>query len=102
MFIPAHSTVPVDNPRGAIDRIVFAYLEKIQIMKQIVDHAREPMTIRQIASIAYGCQGLPESLDQLMKFKMILTKTFSCMEYLYEQDFAVRREKEGVLYWEAP
>lgn len=102
MFIPAHSTVPVDNPRGAIDRIVFAYLEKIQIMKQIVDHAREPMTIRQIASIAYGCQGLPESLDQLMKFKMILTKTFSCMEYLYEQDFAVRKEKEGVLYWEAP
>lgn len=101
-FIPAHSTVPVDNPIGAINRIVFAYLEKIQIMKQVVDHAREPMTIRQIASIAYGCQGLPESLDQLMKFKMILTKTFSCMEYLYEQDFAVRREEKGVLYWEAP
>lgn len=101
-MIPAHNTVPVENPKGAIDRIVFAYLEKIQIMKQILDHARGPMTICQIALIAYGCKGEPEDLDQLMKFKMILTKTFSCMEYLYEKDFAVRTEKEGVLYWEAP
>ena len=94
--------MPVENPAAAIDRSVFAYLEKIQIMKQILDHAREPMTIRQVAAIAYGVNGTPENLDQLMKFKMILTKTFSCMEYLYEQDFAVRREEDGVLYWESP
>ncbi len=101
-FIPAHGPVPVEDPKTAIDRIVFAYLEKIQIMKRILDHAREPMTIRQVAAIAYGVNGTPEDLDQLMRFKMILTKTFSCMEYLHEQDFAVRTEANGVLYWEAP
>ena len=26
----------------------------------------------------------------------------SCLEYLYEEDFALRTERDGVFYWEAP
>ena len=71
-------------------------------MKQILDHARNPMTVRQVASIAYGMEKIPENLDQLMKLKMVISKTFSCLEFLYEQDFAVRTERDGTLYWESP
>lgn len=101
-LIPAHSTVPVENPSATIDHIVFAYLEKIHLMKQILDHSRAPMTTRQVACIAYGIRGIPENLDQLMKLKMVISKTFSCLEYLYGQDFAVRTERDGTLYWESP
>ena len=101
-LIPAHSKVPVENPAKTIDHIVFSYLEKINIMKQILDHARNPMTVRQVASIAYGMEKIPENLDQLMKLKMVISKTFSCLEFLYEQDFAVRTERDGTLYWESP
>ncbi len=101
-LIPAHSSVPVEDPAKTIDHIVFSYLEKINIMKHILDHARSPMTVRQVASIAYGMEKIPENLDQLMKLKMVISKTFSCLEFLYEQDFAVRTEREGTLYWESP
>ena len=101
-LIPAHSKVPVENPAATIDHIVFSYLEKINIMKHILDHARGPMTVRQVACIAYGVEKIPENLEQLMKLKMMISKTFSCLEFLYEQDFALRTERDGILYWESP
>lgn len=27
---------------------------------------------------------------------------FSCLEYLYDEDFALRENRNGILYWETP
>lgn len=27
---------------------------------------------------------------------------FSCREYLYDEDFALRENRNGILYWETP
>ena len=36
-----------------------------------------------------------------MFLKMVTSKTFSCLEYLRDEDFVFRTERDGVLYWEA-
>lgn len=101
-LFPAHDTVLEGALiQKTIDKIAFAYLEKIQIIEQLVRHGRRPMTVVQIAMLAYGVQGLPKDQAQLMFLKMVTSKTFSCLEYLRDQDFVFRSEEDGVLYWEA-
>lgn len=58
-----------------------------------------PKTIREIASIAYGMPQLPKDTDEFIKLKMVMSKCFSCLEYLRDEDFAVREEKNGTFYW---
>ncbi len=59
------------------------------------------MTVVQIAMLAYGVQEIPKDQEQLMFLKMVTSKTFSCLEYLRDEDFVFRTERDGVLYWEA-
>lgn len=101
-FFPAHNEEIQGGDVGkVIDHIVFAYLEKIQIIRQIVRHGRRPMTVVQIAMLAYGMQELPKNQEQFVFLKMITSKTFSCLEYLLDEDLVMREERDGVLYWEA-
>ncbi len=101
-LFPAHNTMlEGEEIVATIDRIAFAYLEKIQIIEQLVRHGRRPMTVVQIAMLAYGVQEIPKDQEQLMFLKMVTSKTFSCLEYLRDEDFVFRTERDGVLYWEA-
>jgi len=43
---------------------------------------------------------VPKDEEDFIKLKMVMTKTFSCLEYLYDSDLAVRTSKNGILYWE--
>lgn len=101
LVLPAHN-MPVADVAGTVNRIVFAYLDKVGMIKSILDHSRRPMTTQEVACVAYGIAGIPEDMAQFIKLKMVITKTFSCLEYLYGEDFAVRSLRDGVFYWEAP
>ena len=99
---PSHNTMlEGESIKKAVNRIVFAYLEKIQIIEQVVKHSRRPRTVVQAARLAYGMKELPQTKEQLLLLKMITSKTFSCLEYLRDEDFVYRTEEHGVLYWEA-
>ncbi|MDO5418075.1 MAG: hypothetical protein Q4F29_12810, partial [Lachnospiraceae bacterium] len=101
-LFPAHNSMLEGKEiRKNVNRIVFAYLEKIQIIEQIVRHGRHPMTVVQIAMLAYGIREVPQNKEQLLLLKMVTSKTFSCLEYLRDEDFVMRSERDGVLYWEA-
>lgn len=101
-LFPAHNVMLKGKElEKTIDHIVFAYLEKIQLIKQLVIHGRRPMTVVQIAMLAYGIQKFPEDQERFVHLKMVTSKTFSCLEYLRDEDFVVQTEKDGVLYWEA-
>ena len=58
------------------------------------------MTVRELACLAYGMNEVPKDEEDFIKLKMVMTKTFSCLEYLYDSDLAVRTSKNGILYWE--
>ena len=78
---------------------MFSYLDKMEIVHNILEHSRHPKPIREIASIAYGMPQLPKDTDEFIKLKMVMSKCFSCLEYLRDEDFAVREEKNGTFYW---
>ena len=50
--------------------------------------------------LRYG--GIPKDEAEFIKLKMVISKTFSCLEYLYDTDFAIRSKEDGIFYWESP
>ncbi len=85
-----------------VNRILFSYLDKAGMLENLLKHSRRPMTVRELACLAYGMGEIPADEDEFIKLKMVMTKTFSCLEYLYDEDFALRDSRGGILYWETP
>lgn len=100
LVLPAHNE-PILDVKRAVDRIVFSYLDKTNLIKQILDHGRPGMTVREVACLAYGMGPVPRDEMEFIKLKMVISKTFSCLEYLYDEDFAIRTREDGIYYWEA-
>ena len=101
LFLPAHNQ-PVRDGNRIIDRIVFAYLDKTYLIKHILDHSHRRLTVKEVACLAYGIDRVPENESEFIKLKLVISKTFSCLEYLYDEDFVVRTEENGTYYWEKP
>lgn len=101
LALPAHNN-PIRDARRVVDRIVFSYLDKADMLKSILDHGRKPMTTREAACLAYGMKPVPSDAGELIKLKMVISKTFSCLEYLYDEDFVIRGKMNGTYYWESP
>lgn len=100
LFLPSHRE-PVAQVRPVADRIIFSYIDKTDLLINILDHARRPMTIREAACLAYGMNQVPEDEREFIKLKMVMSKTFSCLEYLYDEDFVIRTQEEGTYYWQS-
>lgn len=98
LLLPAHNK-PIRDVERVVNRIIFSYLDKTELMKNILDHGRKERTIKEIACIAYGIPDVPRNKDEFLKLKATMSKTFSCLEYLRDEDFAVRMEKGGTFYW---
>lgn len=80
-------------------RILSAYRKKLDIIQHIVATEELPQTVQAIAFQAYGITQEAGWKD-MMQTKMIITKTFSCLEYLYDRGVINRREnEEGTLLW---
>ena len=72
------------------------------MIKHILDHGHHRMTTKEVACLAYGIDHVPGDQSEFIKLKMVISKTFSCLEYLYDEDFAIRTLENGTYYWEAP
>ena len=101
LLLPAHKE-PITQVRRVIDRIVFSYVDKVELMKRLISCSRRKMTTKEVAYLAYGIQDDMEDDPDFISHKMMITKTFSCLEYLYGEDFVVREEKDGTFYWGTP
>lgn len=101
LILPAHKE-PIRDVKRVVDRIVFAYLDKTDLIKHILDHGHHRMTTKEVACLAYGIDHVPRDQSEFIKLKMVISKTFSCLEYLYDEDFAIRTLENGTYYWEAP
>lgn len=96
---PSHNQSFTD-PSPVIRRILDAYRGKLDLIRHIVAFGTRPMTIKEVAFQAYGISFLPgQDMDnEIFKIKMILTKTFSCLEYLYDMAECSRVSRDGILY----
>ena len=100
MLLPAHNE-PIWDVKRVVNRILYAYNEKIELMRQILYHSRREMTVRQVGCIAYGMGEIPADTKEFVKLKMVMSKTFSCLEYLRDRDLVIRSERDGTFYWQS-
>lgn len=96
---PAHGDKITDAPALG-KRIKVMYLDKLDEIKKVIDHHNRKITVREMANTIYGVGQLPKSGGEFINLKMVFSKTFSCLEYLSDQGFAVRTVKNGVFYWQ--
>ena len=65
------------------------------------ERSRREMTVRQVGCIAYGMGEIPADTKEFVKLKMVMSKTFSCLEYLRDRDLVIRSERDGTFYWQS-
>lgn len=100
LILPAHKG-PIEALSGVVEHIGSAYLDKLDIIEGIVRAAGQAMTVQQTAFLAYGIRSNPKNDDEFIKAKMVISKTFSCLEFLYAKGFVTRENRDGTLYWSA-
>lgn len=97
-LLPCHYET-IDHPAKEVDRIIFSYLDKCELMKHILESSQKPLTVCQVGMIAYGRLVEAVKREGLSNFTLMIGKTFSCLEYLYMEGFISREERDGILYW---
>lgn len=100
-ILPAHAG-PIRDLSGQIERIASAYLDKLDAIRNNVRSSGCPLTVYETARLSYGIRGIPKTDGEFARVKSMISKTFSCLEYLEEQGFLQKETKDGVLYWSAP
>lgn len=98
LFLPCHYEAFTDIDRVA-DRIIIGYMDKCQKMKGVLEQSDTPMTTRSVGVQTYGRDPGPPAYHQFFSCTQIWAKTFSCLEYMFQQGLVNREEREGVLYW---
>ena len=93
-IFPAHNGA-IENVATVVDRIMFAYLKKMDQVKRKVEELGVPKTVWIVAQSVYGIQEVPEDAEDFMQVKSMITKTFSCLEYLYGEGMIGRELVDG-------
>lgn len=126
-IIPAHGE-PIRDVAQDVDSIVYSYLSKstsaLDIMKgnapeadassdhslpDTVKAAAEAQrsirsgewTVHDIAKQLYHMDDDPADEAAFFTYKMLITKTFSILEYLHDIGFVERTMQDGIYYWRA-
>ena len=127
-IIPAHGELIRDVAQD-VDSIVYSYLSKstsaLDIMKGKTaadaaagDHRRtgaaqapaaggqdireaSAWTVHDIAKQLYHMDDDPTDEAAFFTYKMLITKTFSILEYLHDIGFVERTMRDGIYYWRA-
>ena len=99
-FLPCHYGEITDIEKE-VDRIIFGYLDKCEIMKRVLEEAGTALTTRDIGVRTYGRSQGPPDYAHFISCTQIWAKTFSCMEYMMGEGFVERSERDGIVYWKA-
>lgn len=98
LIIPGHGE-PIEHVAPVIDQIVYSYLKKMDQVKDAVVKDETPKTVWQTTKLVYGIKEIPEDGEDFIVMKSMISKTFSCLEYLYEQELVQRDYRDGRLYY---
>lgn len=93
-IFPAHNG-PIRNVSSVVDRIAFAYLKKMDQVKRKVEERGTKKTVWEVARAVYGIGKIPDNEEDFMQVKAMISKTFSCLEYLYGIEMVQRVYEDG-------
>lgn len=97
-IFPAHGD-SFSNPSLIASNITSAYRKKLLQIQHLLSNSAEALTVQEVAFRIYGIYNLPADVNSFFKIKMVISKTFSCLEYLYDQKYCDRMEKDGILFY---
>ena len=95
---PAHGD-SFTNPSLVVADIASAYRKKLLEIQHVLMNSAEALTVQEVAFRVYGVYNLPTEPSSFFKIKSIISKTFSCLEYLYDQKYCERMEQDGMLFY---
>jgi len=95
---PAHGEC-FSNPGPIAANITAAYRKKLLDIQHILLNSAEALTVQEVAFRLYGVYNMPSDITNFFKIKSILSKTFSCLEYLYDQKYCQRMEQDGMMFY---
>ncbi len=96
-LLPAHGA-PIEDAKKDVDCIVLSYLSKSTKARDFLKKTHEG-TVHDVAKGIYPMDDRPDSEAAFFTYKMLLTKTFSLLEYLHDLGFVQRTERDGIFYW---
>lgn len=97
-IFPAHGDC-FKNPSPLASNITAAYRKKLLEIQHLLMNSAKAVTVQEVAFRIYGVYNLPTDVNGFFKMKSILSRTFSCLEYLYDQKYCDRMEKDGMLFY---
>lgn len=95
---PAHGE-SFTNASFVAANITSAYRKKLLAIQHILSNSAEALTVQEVAFRIYSVYSLPSDISGFFQIKMMISKTFSCLEYLYDQKYCERLEKDGMLFY---
>ncbi len=96
-LLPAHG-MPISDAKKDVDCIVLSYLSKSTKALEYLK-AGSTCTVHDVAKGIYPMDDRPDTEAAFFTYKMLLTKTFSLLEYLHDLGFVQRTEQDGIFYW---
>ena len=91
-ILPCHYG-QIEDVAVEANRIILGYLDKCEIMKDVLAQSGREMTTRDVGVRAYGRSQGPPDYQHFASCTQIWAKTFSCLEFLYEEGFVERTER---------
>lgn len=95
---PAHGQ-SFANPSLVAADITAAYRKKLLEIQHVLMNSAKALTVQEVAFRVYGVYNIPTEANSFFKIKSILSKTFTCLEYLYDQKYCDRMERDGMLFY---
>ena len=96
--LPCHNDI-IYEPAVEAKRITESYLEQCEAIYNILKESDEWMVTRDIGVKLFGGKYMAKNYDKVTFCTHIWSKTFACLEYLYDLGSVDRKEIDGIIYW---
>ncbi len=100
-MFPMHGK-PITDAAKVCETIAGGYARKADWVYRVVEASDIPLTVKEVTEIAYGIHDIPSIHEEFVTFKMMLTKTFSILEYLTDMEVVTVEEKDGMFFYSNP
>lgn len=96
--LPCHNDI-IKEPAVEAKRITESYLSQCQATFDILKETDEWMVTRDIGVQVFGGKYMAKNYDKVTFCTHIWSKTFACLEYMYDLGSVDRKEEDGIIYW---